>query len=241
MQIVVNGLLSGLTVGLLGLAFWIVYTTTGVFHIALGAVYAAVPFFVAALMAVSFPPVVAVIGGLAGGAVLSIACEWLSYSRLARRGASLSLHLVASLGLYMIIVQALVMIWGPQSRTLRVSADTLVVSGVLELTRTQLVNSMACAVAAAALLVWMRLSRIGLALRALSDDAVELALRGANIRQLRLTAFVLSGLLGGVSALGAAYEAGFRPDGGLGALLLGIVGMIVGGQKKYWGAIIGSE
>ena len=75
--------------------------------------------------------------------------------------------------------------------------------------------------------------------RALADNPDELALRGYNIRRLRLLAFGVSGLLGAVSALLTAYDIGFDPNVGLSALLLAVVAVIIGGRQSFIGPVVG--
>ncbi len=63
-------------------------------------------------------------------------------------------------------------------------------------------------------------------------------LYGYDIRKLRLLAFTLSGLLAGIASLLTAYDVGFDPHGGLHALLLGVVAVIVGGRGTWWGPVV---
>lgn len=63
--------------------------------------------------------VVAVAAGLLAGVVLSLACELMNHWRLERRGAADSAHLISSLGIYIVVVQALALKWGNDSQVLR--------------------------------------------------------------------------------------------------------------------------
>ena len=85
----------------------------------------------------------------------------------------------------------------------------------------------------------LKYSQLGLEFRALADNAKEFALRGYNVNRLRLLAFGLSGLLGAVSSLLVAYDIGFDPNGGLNAVLLAVVAVIIGGRQSFLGPILG--
>ena len=85
----------------------------------------------------------------------------------------------------------------------------------------------------------MQFSQLGLQFRALADNPQEFALRGYNVQKLRLLAFGLAGAMGAVSSLLVAYDLGFDPNGGLAAVLLAVVAMIIGGQRSFWGSITG--
>ena len=73
----------------------------------------------------------------------------------------------------------------------------------------------------------------------MADNPVQFCLSGHNAQQYRLLAFGVSGLLGGAAALLTAYDVGFDPHGGLHALLLAIVAMIIGGRGSFRGPIVG--
>ncbi|MCP4456266.1 MAG: hypothetical protein GY809_32815, partial [Planctomycetes bacterium] len=79
----------------------------------------------------------------------------------------------------------------------------------------------------------------GLRLRALSSNPAELALRGHNVRGLRLLAFGLSGALCSGAALVASWDMGFDPHSGLSPVLLGVVASVLGGRRSFWGPVLG--
>ena len=67
-----------------------------------------------------------------------------------------------------------------------------------------------------------------------------MALRGYNIRRLRVFAFAVSGFLAAESAVLVAYDVGFDPHGGIHALTLAIVAVIIGGRQTFIGPLLGS-
>src|SRR5262245_35465867 len=105
MQILCNGMISGLTIGLLALAFNVVYLPTRVLHLALGAVYAAVPFIAWQLRQWNQPWGLALLAAVTTGIVLSLICETLNHGRLERNGAKSGSHFISSLGLYIVMVE----------------------------------------------------------------------------------------------------------------------------------------
>jgi branched-chain amino acid transport system permease protein len=86
---------------------------------------------------------------------------------------------------------------------------------------------------------WLVFSKLGLQMRALADNPVELALYGYNVRMLRIISFSMAGFLCGISSLLVAYDIGFDPQGGLATLLLAVVAMIVGGRNSFAGPVLG--
>jgi branched-chain amino acid transport system permease protein len=85
----------------------------------------------------------------------------------------------------------------------------------------------------------LRVSDIGLRLRALADNPTQFALFGYNVGAYRLIAFAFAGIFAGASSLLTAYDIGFDPYTGLHAVLLAVVAVIVGGRHSFVGPAIG--
>jgi branched-chain amino acid transport system permease protein len=239
MQILCNGIISGLTIGLLALAFNAVYLPTRVFHLALGGVYAVVPFITwqFLLWKQSWP--VAILVAVVAGVLLSLACEAFNHARLERNGGSSGTHLISSLGIYIVTVQAIALMWANENKVLRAGVDSVVKAGQITLTHAQLLAGTVSLLLLAGFYGWLRFTNIGLRLRALADNPAQLALHGYNTRRLRLFAFGIAGLLASICSLLVAYDIGFDPHGGLIALLLAIVAVIIGGRATWLGPVLG--
>lgn len=239
MQIFVNGVITGLTFAVLALAFAVVYIPSRVFHFALGAVYVAGPFVAWACLQRGWSMPLAIVAALLVALGLSLACELLNHWRLEKKGAASSTHFIASLGSYIIIVQAVVLLWGTETKVLRTGLDEAVTVGSVVVTKAQLVAAGVSIVALAAFYTWLRFTKFGLRFRALAENPSEFALRGYSVRQARLLAFGISGLLTAASSLVVANDVGFDPNGGLAALLLAVVAVFIGGRMTFAGAALG--
>jgi branched-chain amino acid transport system permease protein len=239
MQILANGLISGLTIAVLAVAFSVVYLPTRIFHIALGGIYAAAPFVAWSVVEAGWPWPIATLAAVVVAILLSLACEQFNHAQLEKKEAPLGAHLIASLGLYIVFVQAIGLIWGSETKTLRVGLAESVRFGEVVLTYAQILSAVGSILTLIGFYVWLRYSNLGMQFRALADNPDELALRGYNIRRLRLLAFGVSGLLGAVSALLTAYDIGFDPNVGLSALLLAVVAVIIGGRQSFVGPVVG--
>jgi branched-chain amino acid transport system permease protein len=239
MQILLNGTIAGLTIGLLALGFAVVYVPTHIYYLALGAVYALAPFLVCTFLQWGWTVPVAVSAGLLAGVVLSLACEALNHWPLERRKAPAGVHMIASLGVYIVLVQVIVLVWGNETKVLRRSLDEVVKLEGVVVTRAQVTAAVVSALLFIGIAVWLKFTNSGLRLRALAENPTEFALRGYDIRGTRLVAFAWSGLLVAGAALVVANDSGFVPSGGLPALLLGIVATIVGGRFHFFGIMVG--
>lgn len=239
MQIIANGSIAGLTIVVLALAFVVVYLPTRVFHLALGGVYAIVPFIAWSCLQAGWSWYLAIILGIIAGVLISLACELLNHAPLELKQASWGAHLVSSLGIYIIIGQIVALIWGEESKFFRRGVDAIILIGNVRLTQAQIIAGVVCVGAIALFYLWLKLTNLGLQFRAMADNPKQFALQGYNILKLRRIAFGISGFLGAIASLLVAYDVGFDPNAGLVAVLLAVVAAIVGGRQSFWGPLIG--
>lgn len=239
MQIILNGLISGLTLSLLALAFQIVYLPTRVFFIGLAGLYAITPYIYLAVQKAGMPWLISSIVALFVTVVLGLLCEYINHAPLARKGASEGSHLVSSLGISILLVQIVAMIWGNEPQTLRSGIDSTMQIGGIVLTRSQLLMAGVSFGTLLTFLLVLRTTEIGLQLRALADNSIQFALYGYNVDAYRLIAFGMSGLFVSSASLLNAFDLGFDPHGGLHAVLLAVVAVIIGGRGSFIGPIIG--
>ena len=100
LQALTNGLVVGCAYALVALGFGLIYNTTRVFHFAHGAVYAAAAYlFYSALLVVGDArSLTAALVAVAGAALMGALLDGLIYYPLARRGSSLLIQMLSSVG-----------------------------------------------------------------------------------------------------------------------------------------------
>lgn len=239
MQIAVNGLVTGMTIAVIALAFVSVYLPTRIFHIALGAVYAVAPYIAWTLARTGWSWLPATTLAALTGVGVSLACEWVSHRPLARQGASPGVHLVSSLGMYVALSEVVALVWGSETRVLRTGIDPQIAVGPVHLAPSQVYAAVISTATVTVFLGWLHFSKVGLEFRAMSDNPVEFGLRGYNVQRLRSTAFGVSGALASLASLVTAYDLGFDYSGGLPAVVLALVAVIVGGRRSFGGVVVG--
>ncbi len=234
MQILVNGLITGGIVAVMALAFTVVYLPTRIFYIALGGIYALAPFLVWTGLQWGGAWYVAVAAALAIAISLSLSCELLNHAWLEKKRAAGGTHLIASLGTYIVMVQTIAIIWGNETKVLRQGVDGVFHFAGVTLTQAQVGGAAIALLTIAGFYIWLQFSQLGLQFRAMADNSMELALRGYSIRNLRLVAFGIAGLLCAIASLLVAWDVGFDPQGGL-----AVVASIIGGHQSFFGAVLG--
>jgi branched-chain amino acid transport system permease protein len=94
-------------------------------------------------------------------------------------------------------------------------------------------------VAFAAAALWIRYTRTGRLLRAVGDSTHAASLLGLPVNRVRLIAFLVSGLLAGITGLLFAPKAGVSSLSGLSWALSGFLAMVVGGTGSVWAPLVG--
>lgn len=238
LQTLLNGLIQGALFALMGLAFSLVYSTTRVLHVALGAVYALAPYILLAALAGGLGWTAGLILAVGVAVLAGMFCEEALHWPFQRRGAPPEVHLIGSLGMFLVLVQIIALVWGNDVQVLRGGVDTVYVLGELRVTHAQVVGGVGAVVAIGAFFLWLRRTELGLQFRAMADNPTLLGLLGRDVRKLRRLVFGVSAALAALAALGSAYDTGFDPHGGLNAVLIGVVAAIVGGRGSLAGAAL---
>jgi branched-chain amino acid transport system permease protein len=239
MQILINGLVSGMAIALLATAFQAVYLPTRVFFIGLAGVYSFAPYVALAVIGTGAGWFWAWAATLAVSVLLCVLCEWANHAPLARKRASDGAQLIASLGIYIILVQVVAMIWGNDTKTLRVGLDSVTRFSGVVVTGAQWLTLVGGAMLLGGFGILLHRSNLGLRLRAIADNPTMFALFGYNVDRHRLFAFSLCGVFVAAASTLTAYDLGFDPHAGLHAVLLAIVAVIIGGRGSFLGPILG--
>ena len=239
MQIWFNGICNGMLIALLATAFSIVYTSTGVFYIALAGIYVFSAYAAMQMLEWGMHWIVVCVGTLACGAFLSVLFDCLNHRVLQMKNASKGAHLISSLGLYMILVELAALIWGNDPQSLKLISNGVFVICGITVTFSQAVILIIGMVAITGLLFWINYSGLGLKLRALSNNPQQLALLGSNTLNVRISAFGLAGALAAAVGILNGYDLGFDTHIGMPALMLAVIASIIGGRNSLAGPVVG--
>lgn len=236
LQILFNGLASGLEIALIGLAFLFCYQSMRVINIALAAIISTSPYLFVAVYSLSLSLWLAGLICIAAGGLLAI-LSLFNYVTLRRRGASEMIQMVSSFALMIIILETSALVFDTRPRVLPDIGANFLLSGIHVLP-SQVLTGIIAAVVFVALGATLR-TRTGLAMRSLWQDARTLLVYGHD--PLRITVF-LFGAAGAIAACIGLLIGLDRPvtlDHGLWVLILGIVAAYLGGLGTLHGVLIG--
>jgi branched-chain amino acid transport system permease protein len=240
LQLLLNGLVAGVMYALVAIGLSLIYNTTRVFHFAHGAIYTAGAYLCyATFVSLGWPLLFAVTLTALGTAAFGIALELLVYAPLHRNSSSPTVGLISSLGAYIVLVNAIALLFGNETKILQPGVQATVHLGPLILARIQVVQLIAGIVLLGLVLVLLRVTMLGKRIRAVRDNAALAEVMGVSVASVRLVVFALGSGLAGCASVLAALDVGMDPHVGMPILLIAAVAMIIGGLDSFEGAVTG--
>lgn len=240
LQFLINGLITGLLCSLLAIGFALVYNTTHIFHIAAAGIYvfAAYMFWWLAVK-LGLPLILAA----AFAVILTMGLSWLSestvYRPLRNKKSSLSVIMIASIGLMTVILNLIAMFFGNETKVVENSILKTYQWGELIITTPQLYQVIVAVVAISAFLLFLDRTKFGLKIRALSADETLFETLGYNKQQTFSLVFLVSGLFIGLASCATVYDVGMDPNMGMTVLINAMVAMIIGGTGRFSTCVLG--
>ncbi len=241
LQLVANGLVTGSVYAIAAVGVSLVYGILRLVNFAYGdfmAFGALIAFAVNGPLHQSL--VLAALAGMAATAALSLVLDAVLWAPLrARRAGFMSLFL-ASIGLALVLRQALLLAAGSAPRTYDVNPFRVFVIGSVRLSEAQVIAIAAAATTIVLVGLFLSLTTWGRVLRAMADDRALAAVAGIDVGRATRLAWILSGLLAGLAGvLAALVEYSFDPNFGFQLLLPVFAAVVLGGIGSAYGALAG--
>jgi branched-chain amino acid transport system permease protein len=239
-QLLANGLGNGSFYALLGLGFGLIFATTRIVHFAYGPVYAISAY--AAWLAgavLGLPIGLGVLFALAAAGGTGAAIYWYGYRPFERRGMASHSVLILSLGLSIILESGLTLIFGASIHTWAGFAPGIYTIGQVFVTSLQIGETIALALVALALLLFLRGTRYGKAILALSDDRDMARVVGIDTERVSLVVFVIASAIAAIAAVFTLLNEGATPTMGFYPVFVAFVVAVVGGLGSIPGSIAG--
>jgi branched-chain amino acid transport system permease protein len=240
-QLLINGIIAGFVYALIALGFAIIYRTVKFFHFAHGVVYTA-----GAYLAYTFfillriNPIITFLLSVGLTSLLGITIDRFIYYPLRKRNAASLIYLIASFGVFIFIQNLIQLIFGAQILSLRtgpVREGYHFLGAVI----TQVQILIIAAGFLLFILSWLFIqkTKLGKAIRAVSDDPIGARVVGIDSEKIIISAFAIGSALAGAAGILISLETNLEPTMGLNAILKGIVASIVGGIGNIPGSLFG--
>lgn len=239
-QLFVNGLINGSHYALLALGFGLIFGTTRVTHFAYGPVYAVSAYgcwFVAATLGA--PLWLAGIAGVLTGAVAGVLAYLLVYRPFELKGSPSFVILIASLGLFIFLENAIGVVFGTDTKVVPAPPSAIFLWGPLVVTGVQLAQIAALILCGLALWLYLTRTRMGKAVLAMTDNPEMARVIGIDTLRVSIVAFALGSAIAAVPAGLILVKDGATAHMGFLAVFMAFVAVVVGGVGSLRGAALG--
>jgi neutral amino acid transport system permease protein len=241
LQLAANGLVTGSVLAIAALGISLIYGILRLVNFAYGDIMT-FGAFIAVLcnVTIGLEMIVAAAVAMGATAVLCVALEGVLWRPLrARRAGFMSLFL-ASIGLALVLRQAIFLVAGPQTRSYDVDPFKVYVLGSVRLSESQVV-AVVVAVATIVLVgLMLGATSLGRMMRAVADDQALAAVAGIDTSRVVVLTWIVSGLLAGLAGvLLALVQSSFDPNFGFSLLLPVFAAVVLGGIGSAYGALAG--
>ncbi len=241
LQLLANGLVTGSVYAIAAVGVSLVYGILRLVNFAYGdmmALGAFIAYF--ANVTLGLPMVLAALVAMLAMAAISIALDVVLWRPLRVRRAGFMSLFLASIGVALVLRQAILLVWGPQNRSYDVDPFKVYVVGSVRLSLAQVVTIVTAGAAIVAIGVFLARSPSGRVMRAMADDRVLAQISGIDVNRVILVTWVISGLTAGLAGvLAALVQSSFDPNFGFQLLLPVFAAVVLGGIGSAYGALAG--
>lgn len=241
-QILVNGLIAGALYGLIALGLSLIYGVLRFMNFAHGEMAMLGAFlYYFFFIRLEWSPIPGLLATLIGCALAGWLFDKLVFERL--RQENPWTLLITSIGVSLFMQAAMLMIATGRSRSyLRDGYETVVyrwLDGRLVITQTQIILILSTVAILIGLTLFLKHSRAGKAIRAVSDNMEAAAILGIDVKKTITLIFVTSTIIAGFAGVLAGYEQNLTPTMGFNISIFAFSAVIVGGLGSVRGAVLG--
>jgi branched-chain amino acid transport system permease protein len=241
-QLFVNGLIAGAIYALVAAGFSLIYSTTKFVHFAHGATVAVSAYFLYflfSILGINFW--ISVPLAIAFGAFFGLICNILVYEKFVDKKASNVILLITSFGLLILFESIILLLFGADVKTIgfiKISKGIEIAGAII--TPLQIFIVISSFVLLAVLWFFMKKTKLGKAMRAVSDNKAVAETLGINAKKIFNWSFVIGSAIAGVAGIFVALEQNLEPTMGTNLIIKGFTGAVIGGIGSAPGAILGS-
>jgi neutral amino acid transport system permease protein len=240
-QLFVNGLVTGSIIAISAIGLTLVYGILRIVNFAHGD-YLTFGAFMAFSINVTLGAnmIVATLFAMIATAFLGLGLEYVLWRPMRRKGAGVVSLFITSIGLALVLRDVVFLIWGAQGRRYNIDVFQVYRLGFLRLSLSQIVTIAISATAILLVAVMLARTRLGKAMRALSDNRSLASVAGIDVdRVTASTWFIGSALAGLGGVLIGLVQSSFEPNTGASLLLPIFAAVILGGVGNAYGALVG--
>ncbi|WP_137286212.1 branched-chain amino acid ABC transporter permease [Halorussus salinisoli] len=237
-QFVWNGLVVGSIIAVAALGLTLIFGILNFINIAYGDYMAVGAYFTfAANTQYDLPIVAAALVGMVGMAVGALVVDKLVFERFRSRSAIVLL--VVSIGVAFVLRNLIRIVWGTRNRRFSGPIEAAPEVFGVRVLPDQVAIIVVSFVILGGTYLLLRRTRIGIAMRAASDDTDLARIRGIDTERLVTYVWIVGGAIAGIAGILLGLDAQLRPNMGFTALIPIFAAVILGGIGDPLGAVAG--
>jgi branched-chain amino acid transport system permease protein len=243
LAVLVYGMIEGLLIALVALAFQLNYNGLKLFDISIGAIYVVASYLLIGFASIFDSLLISLSLSIIGIVLIALIIEFFIYRPFIKKNTSSLVMLLISLSIYAIIINSVVLLAGVESKSISLFENIdfqIEFFGVI-LTLIQLVQIVFSIFSI--LIVYLILSKtiLGKKITAISENLTLFRIMGLNENKVRQIILIISSILIAISSILRTSDVGISPFGsGFHIVLLAAIAVIIGGITSPLGVIIGS-
>lgn len=241
-QLTINSLIAGAIYALAASGFSLIYSTCNFVHFAHGAVIACAAYFLYlffSILGINF--LIALALAIFFTAFLGWLMNWAVYKKLRKRKAGSAILLIASFALLVIAESLILLFFGASVKTIGLikPAKGIEFFGAI-ITALQAVIIGVSVVLLAGMFLFIKKTKTGKAMRAVSDNKDAAAISGISSEKIYAQVFILGSAIAGAAGILIALEQNLEPSMGTNLVIKAFAGAVIGGIGSAYGAVFGS-
>ncbi len=243
LQILTNGIIQGSVIALIALGLSLIYGVLKFMNFAHGEMAMLGAFFYYVFFInLSWPIIPSFIAALALCGLAGILFDKLIFQPL--KNESPWTLLITSIGVAIFLKSLVLLIaTGKSKNYAREGFETTsyhLLNDQIIITDYQIAILLSTIIILISLALFLKYSKTGKAIRAVSDSASVAAILGINVRKTIRNIFIISTVIAGIAGILIGYEQNLSPYMGLWLSILAFSAVILGGLGNIWGAVAGA-
>lgn len=242
MQTFLNVANSFFIYSMIGVSCLLIYNVTKFFHIAHAITITIASYFVYLFyVQIGIPLWITIPLSVFFATILGMLTEILVYRPLRKMGTKPMLLLIASIGIYTILQNAIMMIWGNGAKSfgiIHIRAGHQICNAYI--TDVQIITIFTGLILLILYLLFMKYNKAGRDIRAVSYNLELSNIVGINSDKVILLSYAISSCIASIVGILVAIDTSLSPTMGFNLLIYGVVTMIIGGLTSIAGVLGGA-
>ena len=241
-QLIINTIYNASLYYIVAFSFSLLYYSSKKFYISHAAIILLAPYITYFLnfiygIELSF----SVIIGISFSTLIGYLTEIIIYRKMSLKTSNSLVFLVASLGIYIVIQNSISIIFGNEVKSFRINN----IHVANQINGGYITNNQIYIVAVGVLLIitqfiLYKCLKIGKMIRAFSSNIQLSNIYGVKSSTVMSFSFIVGSFIASIAGILYALDKDIQPNMGFNIFLYGVISMIIGGNEKLWGLLLGS-